>query len=570
MDATRILIVEPDGRLRLYLSELVRRCGWEPLEGAPERELAAQVGEAQPRLVLGSLAPTFEAALRALEGLPAAAPPVIIVNLLGHPDQTVDALLAGAADYAVRTDLSVDGLREKIAGFLEAAEPPEAGTTVRTLTPEWRSTSGIPAEVDPAAIRARLKAVRDLAVLSPVAQQLAAIVESEETMVKDLVRVISADPGLASRLLAFANSAFYRGTRPFTSIERAVVRIGFGGVRTLALAISLLELQDDGKGLSVAQVYDHSVATAALCEGLARASGFPEPDQAFLCGLLHDIGKVILKQGLRREALRIRRWARQRDLPAHRVEFRVLAMDHGRVGEMMLEQWKIPRAITRPIACHHDPQLAMGDLTPAERKLATILYVCDNLAKAMQLTADAGDALEFVGFDHVEWLGMEGAAIESALRAARKRMEELRRLLLQSRLVRRESLLSSPPPILLVRESNPAVDVLERFLRETGSAVTSTHQAPAAAELPAGTVVVHQVLDVAAFRARAAGLRDLEGDERKRLRRHLLVGALEIPRDELNAARARGIGAVAHPVSVLELARLLRRAAKAAQAPGDS
>lgn len=545
---TRIFIAEPNEKLRTVLAVIVCRAGWEPVFGDPDKA----------ELAVGSFAADPREAIAAIEAWPTDRTPVIYVSVLGLPEETADALNAGAADYLLISDLSFDLVRDKIAARL-----PRRGTTTSLvrLSEKWRSMDGIPAELDPAAIRRRTAQIRDLVVLSPAARQLVGLVQSESTTVRELVKVISADPGLSAKLLSVANSAFYRGASPFTSIERAIVRIGFSGVRTLALALSVLDRGDDDP--VVAKIYEHSVETAALAESLARASGACEPDRAFLAGLLHDVGKAIIRQQFPKEAKRILKWARERDIPGYRIEQRLLAMDHCRIGALVLDNWKISAAITRPIVFHHGPRPAVGGLTVADQKLATIIFLADNLAKAAHRYADEGDHIEHVGFDHAEFLGMTGASIDAAVDSARERGRELHEVLIGGKPTQRVRVVKTPPAVVLVRESVPPVDVLERFLKDLGCAVTPTDAPMRTADVPEDHVIVTSVFDPGHFGRIVAELKEAEGGDRDRLRRHVLVGAVDAARDDLNAARAEGIGAVAHPVSLREIGRLLKRASSA-------
>lgn len=536
---TRIRIAEPDEKLRTVLSVLIRRAGFEP------------VNHGDAEVVIGSISDDPVASIAAM---PTDETPVIYVSVFGLPEETADVLKAGAADYLVVSDLSIDLVRDKIAARLT---PADATTSLRKLTDKWRSLSGIPNELDPAAIRERVAKIRELTVLSPAAQQLVGLVQSESTTVRNLVKVISADPGLSAKLLSVANSAFYRGASPFASIERAVVRIGFTGVRTLALALSVLDRGDDP---AIRQLYEHSVETAALAESLARATGACEPDRAFLAGLLHDVGKVIIRQQFEKESRRILKWSRNRDIPSYRIEQRLLAMDHCRIGALALENWKIAPEITRPIATHHAPRPALSGLGVADQKLATILFLADNLAKAGHQYADESDHLEHVGFDHAEFLGLDAARVDAAIAAARERGRELHDVLIGGRRSERAAVVASPPEVVLVRESTPPADVLERFLRALGCAVTATDAPMGAADIPDGAVIVTNVFDPAQFAPLVQRLRESEGDDRGRLRRHVLVAAVDVPRNDLNAARDGGIGAAAHPVSIKEIGRLLSRA----------
>lgn len=556
-----ILIAEPNPKLRKIFTAIIERAGWSAVAGDATPESAKDVN-----LVIGSLAGSIPETVDAVKALKEIGLPVIYISVLGNPEETADVLHAGADDYLVVSDLSVDLVNERIVAQLKLSSNAKQTTTgFQKLSERWRSLAGIPTELDPVTIRNHLVKIKELEVLSPVAQKLVGMVGSEQTTVRDLVKVISSDPGLASKLLTFANSAFYRGRTPFTSIERAVVRIGFSGVRTLALAISVMDQEDeedDGKTSFIPRIYDHSVATAALCEALARTSKICAPDKAFLCGLLHDMGKVVINLSFTQQARKILKWTRGRDVPGYRIEQRVLAMDHCRITGRMLDLWQISSEISRPITHHHAPLHGMAGLSPEDKKTATLIYMADNLAKALHFYADSSDHLEYAGFDHAELLNLSPDQIESAVTTAERDVQELRQVLMDGAVPERDVLVKYPPGVLIIRDATPPADILGRFLRHLGCNVSTTESAMTTRDVPPDTVILTMIHDPTKFPAAIERLKGVEGGDRDNFRRHILVGASEIAREDLNEARAMGFCAVAHPVSIAEVVRVIKRAKK--------
>src|SRR5688500_5868642 len=165
-----------------------------------------------------------------------------------------------------------------------------------------------------------------------------------------ITAVVSKDPVLATRVIQLANSAFSAPATEITSIGEAVVRMGTGPVRNVVTAACLSSLAADPRiyGRHGRDHIDHSIGTAYLAWLIADRAGEP-PDEAFLYGLLHDIGKLV-----------ILKLARQSDTygvqtPTDEDLARVIGEMHSAIGGYVLEQWGMPRRLHDPIVWHHDP-----------------------------------------------------------------------------------------------------------------------------------------------------------------------------------------------------------------------
>jgi HD-like signal output (HDOD) protein len=185
-----------------------------------------------------------------------------------------------------------------------------------------------------------------------------------------ITNVVSKDPVLASRVIQLANSAFSAPATEITSINEAVVRMGTGPVRNVVTAACLSSLSADPRiyGRHGRAHIDHSIGTAYLAWLLADRADEP-PDQAFLYGLLHDIGKlVILKLARDCDNFSVVR-------PDEDETAMILREKHSSIGGYVLKQWAMPHCLFDPIVWHHDPSCAREN-QPA----ASVAYVANRLA----------------------------------------------------------------------------------------------------------------------------------------------------------------------------------------------
>jgi HD-like signal output (HDOD) protein len=184
-----------------------------------------------------------------------------------------------------------------------------------------------------------------------VALKLRTVVEGGDFGLDELTRIIAADPVLAADILRLANSGLYARAEPSTALPRAVARVGSKEIARLALASGVATLAN-GKGPLRGLrrfVWQNAVASAVICERLGDIRGELSAD-AFLCGLLHDLGKVLVIGSLE-ELL-----AKDPGAPA-----RPLAEWHGlterlhvELGLLVATRWHLPEVFTEVMSLHHE------------------------------------------------------------------------------------------------------------------------------------------------------------------------------------------------------------------------
>jgi HD-like signal output (HDOD) protein len=191
-----------------------------------------------------------------------------------------------------------------------------------------------------------------------------------DVSVAQLVHVTSRDQVLAARMLRLANSAYCGAMEEITTINEAVVRLGTASVRNVVLATCMASrLQQGavygplGRGLA-----DHGIGSAFLGQAVARHVG-ADAEEAFLYCLVHDLGKLLVLQLAKDFTAAAGRLVRGEEVAA------MIALRHADFGGQVLEEWRLPLMVQRPVVYHHRPENA-----PDHKTEVAVAYAANRLA----------------------------------------------------------------------------------------------------------------------------------------------------------------------------------------------
>lgn len=211
----------------------------------------------------------------------------------------------------------------------------------------------------------------DIPTLHEVACKALKTISDEGSSSQDLQRVISRDQALTSRILRIANSTFLGISSPVRTLREAILVLGTRRLRSLVLAASL-----DGvvksRALKNRHMWEHALAVA-LASGFLSRDCEVDPEKAFVCGLMHDVGKVVLDKALT-EYQQVLDVVYNEKRPFLESEREILGFDHTQIGGLVARQWNLPADIQETIACHHDPAAAAGD-----SRLCAVVSLADGL-----------------------------------------------------------------------------------------------------------------------------------------------------------------------------------------------
>jgi len=206
-----------------------------------------------------------------------------------------------------------------------------------------------------------LDAIQELDRLPPLsrqAQRLLSALGDPELDTVQLVGLLRQSPSLAARILSIARSAFFAGPLPPRDLEDAVIRfLGQALVRDLAIAFTLTTpLKTDAcRAFQPMRYWRHALLTASLAEALAAGAAIPHVDQAYLAGLLHNLGLLALVHVAPLQMQRVLLASDNDDQdPLSIVELRWLGLDHCQAGQSLATSWELPQEIADVMAFHRD------------------------------------------------------------------------------------------------------------------------------------------------------------------------------------------------------------------------
>ena len=239
----------------------------------------------------------------------------------------------------------------------------------------------LPANISEDQIKRIISVTGNLPPVPHVAAKMMELVGDEGTSVKELQKVISADPALTARILKMANSVFYSFDQKISTLSHAIVILGFRAVQSMAIAASSRSLfvkKGAEFGLKERLLWEHSIGCAMGCRQVSRMISYEQEETAFIAGLLHDIGKAVLNQVIPKKYGRIVEKVYNDRKPFAEIESEMLGFDHSHIGALIAQKWNFSWDMVEAIAYHHSP-----DAVGSGGGLSAILAVSNEICKRM-------------------------------------------------------------------------------------------------------------------------------------------------------------------------------------------
>jgi putative nucleotidyltransferase with HDIG domain len=221
-------------------------------------------------------------------------------------------------------------------------------------------------------------AVAELPPMPASISEVIAACDDQDMTVGQLSQVILRDQSLTANLLKLANSAFYGHARRVTTATEAVVLLGFSAIKSLAISSHTSRLLNGalpGYGLQQGELWRHSIAVAFTARRLAVEVKLAPVEEAFVAGLLHDLGKTVLSAYLREDFEETMAVVQRERVSFAEAERRVVGFDHAELGARVAQAWNFPAPLVEAIRLHHAPAEAV-----IKPRLAQVVHLADAIA----------------------------------------------------------------------------------------------------------------------------------------------------------------------------------------------
>lgn len=205
------------------------------------------------------------------------------------------------------------------------------------------------------------------------------LLEDPDSSAQDVSNVIVRDASLSAQIMKLVNSAYFGLPQKIGDLNRAIALLGYGRIKNLVLSLSLIRVFrtiSKKQREDFARFWEHSAVVAGLMKRVALRLGLEDPEQAFLTGLLHDVGKIAMLGYFPKEYGAVVKAAEEKKVSFAEAEGAAFSCGHAAVGAWMAKSWNLPADVAGAIERHHDEGAWDDDL------LSAALYFADFAARS--------------------------------------------------------------------------------------------------------------------------------------------------------------------------------------------
>ncbi len=251
------------------------------------------------------------------------------------------------------------------------------------------------------------------------------VADDPQSSAREIARVVMRDQVLTAKVLRMINSAFYGIPRKIAKIEQSIALLGMNAIKNIILASSIFKAL--GRTKKIEGLWVHTLAVAIGAKVIAKRMDSRELEEIFICGLLHDIGKVVEFKLYPAEIEKVRQQCLDKGKYYREMEKELFDIGHERIGQMLLNKWKMPEKYKKAVGFHHHPH--------PKRDFAletTIVFLADALAKSLSL-GDSWDnnLVPKIKKEQLHLAGMETLSNEDIVQSVTLETEELSQIFLE-------------------------------------------------------------------------------------------------------------------------------------------
>jgi HD-like signal output (HDOD) protein len=255
-------------------------------------------------------------------------------------------------------------------------------TTSSTGQNDAASAKSTPGGLPPHLYKA-MGRLTEISSLPEITTKIIEVVEDPRATAHTMHEIVKNDPALASKILKVVNSAFYGLPSQIASLDRAIVMLGLSAVKNIALAASLAKLLKPGNlsdQFEARDLWRHCISVGVCGRMLTKAAHGHANDEAFVAGLVHDMGLLVEFQLFPDQLAQVVGKCQDTDLVFCDVETELIGANHQQFGAALSAKWKFPPTLRCVISHHHNPAI----LKPEFRRIATLVNIADTICCQQQ------------------------------------------------------------------------------------------------------------------------------------------------------------------------------------------
>lgn len=232
-----------------------------------------------------------------------------------------------------------------------------------------------------------LAKLQDFPTLPVVAMRVNELINDPNSSSSEIAEVLKKDQVLTAKVLRLVNSSYYAIPGGVTDCQRALAFLGFNTLAQLVLSLSVFSLFDniEGEDFSMLSFWKHALGTAVCSELLAKKLKYAKPEEAFTCGLLHDIGKLVLNQIDPKRLQAIIQATKQRQCSFTEVEKEWELPGHTYLGEVIATKWGLPQVIRLAIRYHHQDVSQMSSILSSAKPVIQMVRLANTICVKNQI-----------------------------------------------------------------------------------------------------------------------------------------------------------------------------------------
>ena len=225
-----------------------------------------------------------------------------------------------------------------------------------------------------------LAGIKNLPSIPKVVFEVTKLLNDSKTPTNQLAEIISKDQGLTSKILAVANSPLYGIKRKVSSIEFAILVLGFQDIRNIVTALSLADSikTAPSKFFDPYEFWLHSMVVGTAAKGISLNFGFDFGSEAFVAGILHDIGILVIYKFFNPEFNQIIDIINSEKISMLEAEKKALGITHQEIGKFLSEKWELPYILCDSLNYHHRPMKTLEN-----KYFVSIIHLVDYMTQKL-------------------------------------------------------------------------------------------------------------------------------------------------------------------------------------------